>query len=37
LRAGDFLSGRGQAESLSMVKQLIRLGALRILDDTAHA
>jgi ribosomal protein L16 Arg81 hydroxylase len=37
LRAGDFLSGRGQEGSLSMVRQLIRLGALRILDDTAHA
>jgi ribosomal protein L16 Arg81 hydroxylase len=32
-RAGDFLSDSGPHESLSMVKQLIRLGALRIVDN----
>lgn len=37
VRAGDFLSDRGTQESLSMVKQLIRLGALRVVGDTAHA
>ena len=37
LRAGDFLSGRTPQESLAMVRQLIRLGALRILGDAAHA
>jgi hypothetical protein len=36
-RAGDFLAGRGPQESLSMVKQLIRLGALRVVADAAHA
>jgi hypothetical protein len=36
-RAGDFLADRGPQESLSMVRQLIRLGALRVVGDTAHA
>ncbi len=37
LRAGDFLPDRGPEDSLSIVKQLIRLGALRVASDTAHA
>ena len=36
-RVGDFLPGRDPQESLSMVKQLIRLGALRVVGDAAHA
>lgn len=36
-RVGDFLPDRDPQESLSMVKQLIRLGALRVVGDAAHA
>lgn len=36
-RAGDFLTGDAAPDSLTSVKQLIRLGALRIAEDPATA
>jgi ribosomal protein L16 Arg81 hydroxylase len=36
-RAGDFLPGDGADRSLASVKQLVRLGALKVVGDTAHA
>jgi hypothetical protein len=35
--AGHFLAAAGPQQSLSTVKQLIRLGALSVVGDTAHA
>jgi hypothetical protein len=37
VRAGDFLPGRDPEASLSTTRQLIRLGALSVVQDTAHA